>query len=466
MKMWKIISIAFCFSVSIFMVTADAAVGDKIRIGILSFESKAKDISKEQANTITDIFTYLLSQSRTLAVFERNQLAAIGREQKLGASGLIDPNTAVKIGKLVGLQYILLGSVTQLDKRGSVAGAYGIVVGSEQTTATIDMRIIDVETSEVAVALRANGSSKNDIFGIVFNEHASYMNANFSGAEQRAIVDAVNKLGHDVKSALGDEVSHVIDVTSDGITLDIAAAGEGSLFLIYAEGKEIIDLEGNVVGRNKTPIAVVKVRDVNVGHSIADVVPNGGDKNLVRRGDGAEPISPEKAKQLFGGKKFAKSRPKGQSGTFETFLANENVSPSAPAREPQHASNFDRAETKLAAPASASRSPVPSSAVSSRSFENVSTDPAKVIPTYGLAGGEANTRRIAHLGAQKLSGKKAYDKYVELAQSYSGDYLAAYQAGKFAQQMKQKDGARSWYEKSLAINPEYRPAQDALKKIK
>jgi curli biogenesis system outer membrane secretion channel CsgG len=437
--------------------TASAAADQRVRIGILPFDSKARGISKEQANTITDLFTYLLSQSKTLAVFERDQLAAIGREQKLGASGLIDPSTAVKIGKLIGLQYILLGSVTQLDKRGSLSDIYGVVVGSEQTTATIDLRILDVETAEVVTALRANGSSKNEVFGIIFNKHASYMNANFSGAEQRAIVDAVNKLGYDVKTALGDEVSRVIDVSSDEIALDVAAAAEGALYLIYAEGKNIVDLDGNIVGRNKTPIAVVKVSDVNVGYSLAQIVPNGGNRSLIRRGDGIEPISSEKAKQLVTGKKFAKSRPREQSDTFETFLANENTSPSIPAGQLPLLSNSGKTESTP--PASASQS-------SDRSLENISTDPTKVIATYGLPSGEANILRIAHLNAQKFSGEKAYDKYVELANSYSGDYLAAYGAGEAARKLKKNNDAKEWYGKALAININYRPAQDALKKIK
>ena len=89
----------------------------------------------------------------------------------------------------------------------------------------------------------------------------------------------------------------------------------------------------------------------------------------------------------------------------------------------------------------------------------------KVIPTYGLPGGAANVLRIAHLNARKLSGKKAYDKYVELANSFGGDYLAAYQAGEAARKLKKNDDAKSWYDKALTINTEYKPAQAARKKL-
>jgi hypothetical protein len=72
-------------------------------------------------------------------------------------------------------------------------------------------------------------------------------------------------------------------------------------------------------------------------------------------------------------------------------------------------------------------------------------------------------RQIAHNGAKRLSGKRAYDKYVELANAYDDDYLAAYHAGRFA---PNKNDARTWYDQALEINPNYEPAQKARDKLK
>ncbi|MCL1875229.1 MAG: CsgG/HfaB family protein [Synergistaceae bacterium] len=91
-------------------------------------------------------------------------------------------------------------------------------------------------------------------------------------------------------------------------------------------------------------------------------------------------------------------------------------------------------------------------------FENKSTDPAKIIINYPLDDGDKNTRRISHLNAQKLTGQKAYEAYIELANSYSGDYLAAYKAGEEARKLKNNNEALKWYDQSLSINPNYEPA--------
>ncbi len=111
--------------------------------------------------------------------------------------------------------------------------------------------------------------------------------------------------------------------------------------------------------------------------------------------------------------------------------------------------------------------PSATSVKSAKEFENESTDPAKVIRTYGLPSGEANVLRIAHTNANKLGDKssKAYDKYVELANSNSIDYLAAYRAGVIAKNLGKKNEAAQWFDKALEINPNYEPAKQAKENI-
>lgn len=156
---------------------------------------------------------------------------------------------------------------------------------------------------------------------------------------------------------------------------------------------------------------------------------------LIQREDRIEPISAEEYRQMVKDKKFPKERPR-------KLAYDDTLQPPA------------------------DNSPEPAEPIfsdSSRAFENVSTDPKKVIPTYGLSAGTANLMQIAHNGAKRLTGKRAYNKYVELANAYSNDYLAAYQAGRFA---SNKNDARTWYDRALTINPNYEPAQKARDRLK
>lgn len=73
-----------------------------------------------------------LAQNSNLRVVERSHLNAILKEQDLGSSGRVDPNTAARVGQLVGARYMVLGSF--IDFYGDFR---------------IDARIVDVETSEI-----------------------------------------------------------------------------------------------------------------------------------------------------------------------------------------------------------------------------------------------------------------------------------------------------------------------------
>ena len=98
--------------------------------------------------------------------------------------------------------------------------------------------------------------------------------------------------------------------------------------------------------------------------------------------------------------------------------------------------------------------------------ENESTDPAKVISSYGLPAGETNILRIKHINLKNQeSGKDLYQEYTKLFDEYNGDYFAAFRAGEVASDIGDKTNAELWFEKSLAVNPNYEPAKNALKKL-
>ncbi len=70
-----------------------------------------------------------------IRVIERYRLQDLLTEQKLALSGRVDESTAVEIGKILGAQYVIHGQVTSIFDE-----------------LRMDMRAIDVETSEVIEA--------------------------------------------------------------------------------------------------------------------------------------------------------------------------------------------------------------------------------------------------------------------------------------------------------------------------
>ena len=118
-----------------------------------------------------------------IRLIERKQLESIIGEQKLGASGLVDEATAVKMGKIIGCRYMVVGKVTRfaykksgfgtgwgvtalLNKVNPSGGAANAVagdvkVGKASFTGRLDVRLIDVQTSEILIVAKEEGTTKD-----------------------------------------------------------------------------------------------------------------------------------------------------------------------------------------------------------------------------------------------------------------------------------------------------------------
>ena len=90
-----------------------------------------------------------LSANPAWRVVEREQIQKLTDEQNLGASGRVDAATAAKVGKLVGAKYAVTGSF--IDNMG---------------TWRMDIRLINVETSEITKTESATGS-QDKLFGLI-----------------------------------------------------------------------------------------------------------------------------------------------------------------------------------------------------------------------------------------------------------------------------------------------------------
>lgn len=111
-----------------------------------------------------------LAASPAVRVVERAQLQQILQEQDLGRQERVDPNTAARIGRIVGARYMVTG--TLYDVRGDFR---------------IDARLIDSETSVILRTQRVPGRLEN-IFDLVTRLAQQLMrDANLPPLERRAM---------------------------------------------------------------------------------------------------------------------------------------------------------------------------------------------------------------------------------------------------------------------------------------
>jgi curli biogenesis system outer membrane secretion channel CsgG len=158
-----------------------AAQTSRPSIAVLSFDygtiqrwwSGTQDIGEG----ISDLLVDELVNDGSFRVFERRRLNTLLAEQNFQDSDRVDPSAKLaKIGKMLGVKYVVAGSVTKFgteqSNRSVGGGGFGVGgfglggVGTSKGKANVAItaRIIDVETGEIMASAKGDGTSKRSGF--------------------------------------------------------------------------------------------------------------------------------------------------------------------------------------------------------------------------------------------------------------------------------------------------------------
>jgi curli biogenesis system outer membrane secretion channel CsgG len=276
----------FLFAVALFAATrvltaADAA---KPRVAILEFKNKAQGYGWYQAGQAAqDMLVTELVKKGDFRVMEREQLEAIMEEKHLSLSGDIDPKTAVKVGRMIGVEYLIAGAVTELgvaDRSANVPGGIfggrlpSVNVRSQRMDAAVDARAFSTSTGEIVWADTAREST---------SDSSVYVAGAGGGVDDRSKIDrvlrpVVVKLAESLSekklatSGLGGatDASGVAGKIArvDGATIYVnvgseAGVKEGDEFIVFRAGEPIKDPDtGEVLGANDVKVGRIKINSV------------------------------------------------------------------------------------------------------------------------------------------------------------------------------------------------------------
>ncbi|MGQ9424727.1 CsgG/HfaB family protein [Gilvimarinus sp. F26214L] len=265
------------------------------RIAVMDFENKSQHGGWRVGRGAADILTTELVKGSDFDIYEREQLNSIIAEQNLGASGRVDPSTAARIGKILGVQYVVTGAVTEYGQSKSGAGGGGVHVGRKGYYATVDVRIVDVNTSRIAFAESGSGSKSSTtvkVFG--FGGGESWNEKSATEALRGAVDELVGKLAKadlDLGGGAAQAPKAVLlaDVDGNSVILNAGAnAGlkSGQTLTIRRKGKEIKDPATGVVLKVKyNTLGTIKLTSVENSYAEATITKGSG----FRVGDSAKP---------------------------------------------------------------------------------------------------------------------------------------------------------------------------------
>ncbi|HEX9670731.1 MAG TPA: CsgG/HfaB family protein [Thermoanaerobaculia bacterium] len=169
MKRFSSLAVVAALLLAAAALPALAADTTKPRIAVLEFKSKAENQWwwHNGSAAAQDVFVTELVKSGKFRVVEREQLAALMQEKNLTLSGDLDPATAVRVGKLLGVNYLLTGSVTEYGVTDVGAHAPGVrrlpgfSAGKRNFVAAMNARLIDTSTGEILWADEARGEESS-----------------------------------------------------------------------------------------------------------------------------------------------------------------------------------------------------------------------------------------------------------------------------------------------------------------
>jgi len=242
----------------------DVFVPPKKKIAVIEFENKTAYGQRRLGTAASDVLMTELGKSGKFILVERTKLDKIMEEQKLQTTGLVDANTASKIGRILGLDAIVIGSISQFGVK--TGGSDYLITQSKQQVAecTVDIRVIEVETGRVLYIDSGKGVAKSS--------KGSFLGMGTKGGYDETLE------GEALRAAIAKFVDNIVDQVNkrpwscrvaevDGNTIYLDAGRESNLKLgtrlvIYRLGKEIKSPDtGMVIGRTEEKAGEIEVID-------------------------------------------------------------------------------------------------------------------------------------------------------------------------------------------------------------
>jgi hypothetical protein len=230
---------------------------------------------------------------------ERAALADIVKEQELGQTGLIQRETATKVGDMLGAQLLISGALTEFEESsgggGTGFGIQGINLQLRGNTAhvAVDIRLVDASTGQILKSFNADAKAEERGFAIAANRGKTafgtdaFYKTPLGQATREAIAKAVKFIVSEmdavpwtgrVVQAKGNEI-----VVNAGTNVNLRP---GARFAVFAKGEEMRDpTSGLSLGSRDTHVGTLSITHIEEKFSIGTFTGNG----TVKRGDLLKP---------------------------------------------------------------------------------------------------------------------------------------------------------------------------------
>jgi curli biogenesis system outer membrane secretion channel CsgG len=258
--------------------------GPKRTVAVASFLAKSDFLRQyglsDLGGGLAAMLATTLVESGQFIVVERPNLSAVLGEQELGANGLTTPESAPRLGNLIGAQLLILGNVTEFDESASgrsfsfgLGGGLGIGISpqSRKGIVGIDVRVVDTATGQVVAAYHV----REEVKARAINVNVAISGYSVGGSDfsktplGKAAREAVNAVAVQFAEAAAerDWSGQVVDFEFGEVAINAGAGAgiqAGDSFRIYRVTRVLTDpTTGRVLGQRKHAIGEIVITEVD-----------------------------------------------------------------------------------------------------------------------------------------------------------------------------------------------------------
>lgn len=294
------------------MALAANAAAQKKRVAVLDFEyatvrSSVQAIfgtDEDIGRGISDLIVEKLVNGGQYTVVERKALDKILAEQNFSNSDRADANTAAKIARILGVDAIILGSITQfgrddkstgvtggaVDRIGGRFGLGGVRRNESKAVVGISARMINTDTAEILATARGVGASKRSgtsllgagggsvaAGGAVDMSSANFANTIIGEAVNEAVVQLCRQLDQSAARLPTRVVKIeglVADATDGVLVLNVgsrAGIKVGDRLSVRRKVREVRDpASGKILRTIEDTLGEVVITEVDEGSSVGN----------------------------------------------------------------------------------------------------------------------------------------------------------------------------------------------------
>jgi len=230
----------------IFLVITSPSFAQKKRVAVLNFEygtvkSNAQAIfgsDQDVGKGISDMLVQKLVEDGKYSVIERNALDKVLGEQNFSNSDRADASTAAKIGRILGVDAIIIGSITQFGRDdqhtnvggggfggyGSKLGLGGVGTHKAKAVVGITARLVNTSTGEILAAVTGTGESSRSGTSLI-GAGAGGGSGGGAGLDMGSSNFGQTILGEAVKAAVGDTATQLDNKAAALPTVKVSVSG-------------------------------------------------------------------------------------------------------------------------------------------------------------------------------------------------------------------------------------------------